>query len=895
MDNMTEKTQEILSEACKFAVECGNPQAEPPHLAWAMLQDPIAERLVQIAAGGEESVAAALRARVRRLVLRRPRQDPPPLEASLSSSSRRALQAAQKHQKKQNDTHLSVDSVCLAVLQDKELQQELKELGLSSQNLADAGTTLRGSKKVESRTADQQFEALSKYGTDMIKLVESGKLDPVVGRQDEIRRVIQILSRRTKNNPLLIGEPGVGKTAIVEGLAHRIMEGDVPENLRCSLYSLDMGSLVAGAKYRGEFEERLKAVLQEVTDAADRGAGVILFIDEIHLMMGAGAAGQGPMDAANLLKPLLARGQLRLIGATTLAEHRQHVEKDAAFERRFQQVHVSEPSVEDTISVLRGIKERYEAHHGVRISDNALVAAAVLAGRYISGRFQPDKSIDLVDEACANVRVQLDSRPEEIDRLEREKLQLEIAVQALSREKDKASKQRLKATQKSLSGVEERLRPLKAQWETERSKISEIVTLKEKLQRLQHKVDMAERQNDVSTAADLKFYAIPEVQQQLAAAELREQQSKEAQTGTMLSETVGQDQVHEVLSRWTGIPVARLSQTQSERLLQLSDALGSRVVGQEEAVAAIADAVLRSRAGLSPPNRPTGSFLFLGPTGVGKTELAKALAAELFDEEKNITRIDMSEYMEKHAVARLIGAPPGYVGYEAGGQLTESVRRQPYNVILFDEVEKAHPEVLDVLLQLLDDGRLTDGSGRVVDFSNTVVILTSNIGAAHLLADPAQSPTTVAAVDAAVRQHFRPELLNRLSSIVKFKPLGQPALTAVVDKALTRLQRLPGLADHDINLQATPAAIAAMLEKSYDPKFGARPLERYIESTVTTRISRMLIAGELPDHSDVVIDVSDSMDLTCRATARPPFKRQRGTTIDTNDDGIDGYVDVSGG
>lgn len=854
-DTFTEKAIEAISRADGIARENSHIQLYPVHVASALYGDreglfkQLTQRVGADQVGLERALAKAL--------VRLPKQEPAPDQITPSRSFLTFLNKAQEIQKQKGDSHIAVDHLILALVDNPDFQPILQEAGITKTAIENTIKAIRGNRKVDSTHAEETYDALNKYGHDLVEAALKGKLDPVIGRDDEIRRVIRVLARRTKNNPVLIGPPGVGKTAVVEGLAQRIARGDVPESLKCRLYSLDMGALVAGAKYRGEFEERLKAVLKEVQDA---NGNIILFIDEIHLVLGAGKA-DGAMDAANLLKPMLARGELRCIGATTLEEYRKHVEKDAAFERRFQPVYVGEPTVADTVSILRGLKERYEVHHGVRISDSALVLAAQLAHRYIQGRFLPDKAIDLVDEACANTRVQLDSQPEVIDALKRKQLRLEIEATALAKESDPSSQQRLAKVREELARIEEELKPLIALHEKERVRIDELRNLNQKLDDLRFKAAEAERRRDLTLAADLRYFAIPEVEKRIKEVNARNEAEKEDRT--LLTEVISEDQIAEVVSRWTGIPVNKLNESETKRLLTLGDRLRKRVVGQDGAVNAVAEAILRSRSGLGKLNQPIGSFLFLGPTGVGKTELAKAIAAELFDDEKHIVRIDMSEYMEKHSVSRLIGAPPGYVGYEEGGQLTEAVRRRPYNVVLMDEVEKAHPEVLNVLLQLMDDGRLTDGQGRTVDFSNVVLVMTSNVGqefmvgAASVNLDPEAMKTMVLQQ---VRQHFKPEFLNRLDDMIIFSPLGPEQLYSICQLLIAEIsERLEG---RNIKLALDPSAAEIFIREAYDPLYGARPLKRYLERKVVTELSRMILDGSANFAGNTLVTIT--------STAVPP-------------------------
>lgn len=854
----TDATNKAIQEALELAKNNGQAQADPIHLAVILFEkdDSIGARICSRADRGASSTPIPLdvhsiRRSLQRILLKKPSQTPAPLEASPSSALSKLFQQAGNNAKANGDALIALDHIFMCLYNtDKDLKEALENNGLPKKLAQKTLEDMRGGRKVTSTSAEESYEALEKYGIDLVKAAEEGKLDPVIGRDEEIRRAIQILCRRTKNNPVLVGLPGTGKTAIVEGLAQRILEGDVPEGLQgIALRTLDMGALVAGAKYRGEFEERLKAVLDECKAAEGR---IILFVDEIHLVLGAGKS-DGAMDAANLLKPMLARGELRMIGATTLEEYRQHIEKDSAFERRFQQVLVNEPSVEATVSILRGLAPKYEVHHGIRISDAAIITAAKLSDRYITNRFLPDKAIDLIDEAAAARRVQLDSRPEEIDALERRILQYQIEATALGREKDKASKDRRRNVQEEISNLQEQLRPLKDRWEADRGRSDEIKSVKERLESLELKAAAAERIGDYEKAADLKYGAIPDLRNHLQAITKEEDERKamevDAEGDTMVSEVVTPAHITEVISRWTGIPVQKLGQSDKERLLKLDERIKHRVIGQEKAVNEVVDCILRSRAGLSREAQPTGSFLFLGPTGVGKTELAKALFSELYDgDERHLIRIDMSEYTESHSVSRLVGAPPGYIGHDEGGQLTEAVRRKPYTVVLFDEVEKAHPRVLTLLLQVLDEGRLTDSKGRTVDFTNAVIILTSNLGAQSLLRlsnDSSEEEKKVAhhEVMTAVRRHFSPEFLNRLSAIVMFNSLGVDQLEKICHKAMRGVKRR--LASQLVRVVLESSGAKCILDSSYDPHYGARPVERYLEQTVVTQLSKMLISGEI--------------------------------------------------
>jgi len=844
LNRYTEKAQEAVIEAKQLAEEYSHQEVTPDHLVVALVEQEggVVPRLLKLMQLQPESIATPVRsalARAPKLTGHR--------QVYLSRALDQVTTLAEEEAERLKDDYTSTEHLFLAAVDraEGETAALFARSNLTHDSVLQAMVGLRGSQRVTDQNPEDKYEALQKYGRDLTEMAEQGKLDPVIGRDEEIRRTIEVLSRRTKNNPVLIGAPGVGKTAIAEGIAQRIIRGDVPEGLKDRrLITLDMGALVAGAKYRGEFEDRLKAVLKDVSESEGR---IILFIDELHTVVGAGAA-EGSMDASNMLKPALARGELHCIGATTLDEYRKHVEKDAALERRFQPVRVDEPTVEDTISILRGLRERYEVHHGVRIKDSALVAAAVLSNRYLADRFLPDKAIDLVDEAAAHIRTEIDSLPVELDDVERRLLQLEIEREALRKEEDEASRERLDRLEREIGDLREQQSGLRAQWQQEKDRVESSRTLKEQIERTHREIEHAERAADYEAAARLRYTTLSELEERLAAAEAADASSE----GQLLKEVVDEDDIAEVVGRWTGIPVSRLIESETQKLVRMDDELHERVVGQDEAVQAVANAIRRSRAGLQDPDRPLGSFIFLGPTGVGKTELARAVAEFLFDDERAMVRIDMSEYMEKHSVSRLIGAPPGYVGYDEGGQLTEQVRRRPYSVILFDEIEKAHPDVFNVLLQVLDDGRLTDGQGRMVDFRNAILVMTSNLGSQYIVEPGLDQQTVHDRVMAAVQGHFRPEFLNRVDDIIVFTQLTEAHLLSIVDIQLERVVKR--LADRRITLEISTEAKQALARQGYDPLYGARPLKRVIQTEVLDRLAMEILEGRLHEGTVAAVD-----------------------------------------
>ena len=847
--NFTQKSMSAISEAHNFAIRYKHSEIKTEHLLLALINqmDGLIPNILQKMGINPAELTKKLEAKLNSM----PKIEGGVGEVRPNAEVNRIIVGAEDYAKKMGDSYISTEHLFLAAFDNNSF---LKENGVNKKQFENVLNEVRGGRKIMTDNPESTYEALDKFGKDLVELARKGKLDPIIGRDQEIRRAIQILSRRNKNNPILIGEPGVGKTAIAEGIAQRILKGDVPENLKDkTIFSLDLGALVAGAKYRGEFEERLKAVLEEIENSEGR---IILFIDEVHNIVGAGKT-EGSMDAGNLLKPMLARGEVKVIGATTIDEYRKYIEKDAALERRFQPVMVNEPTIEDTISILRGLKEKFEIFHGIRITDNAIVTAATMSDRYINDRFLPDKAIDLIDEAAAKVKTEINSMPVELDEITRRLMQLEIEKVALSKETDKASKERLTTLEKEIADLKDEEKELKSQWEREKEEAGKVAKINEEIEKIKLQIEEAQRKNDYNKLAELQYGKLPELEKQKEAEEEKAKDSSSV-ANKLLKQEIDSEEIAEVVGKWTGIPVAKLLQGEREKILHLAEHMKKRVIGQDEAIETISDTIIRSRAGLKDPNRPIGSFIFLGPTGVGKTYLTKTLAFNLFDDEDNIVRIDMSEYMDKFSVTRLIGAPPGYVGYEEGGQLTEAVRRKPYSVILFDEIEKAHPDVFNVLLQLLDDGRLTDGKGKIVDFKNTIVIMTSNIGSEIILNDPMVSEPTKEAVLDEMKHRFKPEFLNRIDDIIVFKALGKESVKNIVNLILEGINER--LKEQYIKVEFTDKALDYIVDEAYDPAYGARPLKRFVQKDIETNLSKMILGGEVPENSVVKVD-SDGKDL----------------------------------